>query len=386
MRRHAALALAVALLSTGALAQEATITPGPGAFLAVPVTVAKGGTNCTTATITCFNNITGFTTSGTTGTTSTNLVFSTAPSFVTPVLDVATGTSLALGGATIGSNALAVTGTINVSSTATFQSTVTAGSIFAGGSNQLGFSGRSFFSSPSNGTIILGGADVSSGAVAQTFKFQGNTASTTNGPLALIQGAGGGSSTSVGGELRLQGGLTQAAGTGGAVTIYTSPAAAGAAPALVATFAADKTTTLASALVLTSPGNDTGLTDASVCRVVSTGAVVTGTGTIGICLGTSSARYKHDIAPLGDGLASLLTLSPVSYRLNKDHGDPTKLYYGFTAEDMVKSIPALVGMDAKGLPNTADYLGLVPVLVKAVQELQAEVDELRTQRGLVALK
>ena len=45
----------------------------------------------------------------TTGTGS--LVFNTTPTLVTPILGIATGTSLALGGATIGSNALAVTGT-----------------------------------------------------------------------------------------------------------------------------------------------------------------------------------------------------------------------------------------------------------------------------------
>ena len=46
-----------------------------------PVQVATGGTNCSSATITCFNNITGFTAAGTTGTTSSNLVFSASPTF-----------------------------------------------------------------------------------------------------------------------------------------------------------------------------------------------------------------------------------------------------------------------------------------------------------------
>jgi len=46
--------------------------------------VANGGTNASTASITSFNNITGFTASGATGTTSTNLVFSTSPSVSTP--------------------------------------------------------------------------------------------------------------------------------------------------------------------------------------------------------------------------------------------------------------------------------------------------------------
>ena len=48
--------------------------------------VASGGTNATTASITSFNNITGYTASGATGTTSTNLVFSTTPTITTPVL------------------------------------------------------------------------------------------------------------------------------------------------------------------------------------------------------------------------------------------------------------------------------------------------------------
>jgi hypothetical protein len=57
--------------------------------------VANGGTNASTASITSFNNITGYTASGATGTTSTNLVFSTSPSLVTPSLGVASATSLA---------------------------------------------------------------------------------------------------------------------------------------------------------------------------------------------------------------------------------------------------------------------------------------------------
>ena len=48
--------------------------------------VANGGTNASTASITSFNNITGYTASGATGTTSTNLVFSTSPTLVTPYI------------------------------------------------------------------------------------------------------------------------------------------------------------------------------------------------------------------------------------------------------------------------------------------------------------
>lgn len=69
-----------------------TITTG--VWSGTAITVAKGGTNCTAAAIGCFNNITGFTAAGTTGTTSTNLVFSTSPTFITPVLGAASATSI----------------------------------------------------------------------------------------------------------------------------------------------------------------------------------------------------------------------------------------------------------------------------------------------------
>lgn len=52
-----------------------------GEYTAVPV--AFGGTNATSASITAFNNITGYTATGATGTTSTNLVFSTSPTITT---------------------------------------------------------------------------------------------------------------------------------------------------------------------------------------------------------------------------------------------------------------------------------------------------------------
>jgi hypothetical protein len=56
--------------------------------------IANGGTNASTASITSFNNITGYTASGATGTTSTNLVFSTSPTLVTPILGTPTSGTL----------------------------------------------------------------------------------------------------------------------------------------------------------------------------------------------------------------------------------------------------------------------------------------------------
>lgn len=85
--------------------------------------VASGGTNATTASITSFNNITGYTASGATGTTSTNLVFSTSPTFTTSMDSGVTftafagaTTSLTIGG-TGATSVVAVPGTLEQSGT-----------------------------------------------------------------------------------------------------------------------------------------------------------------------------------------------------------------------------------------------------------------------------
>lgn len=122
---------------------------------------------------------------------------------------------------------------------------------------------------------------------------------------------------------------------------------------------------------------DTAHTDATVCEDTSTHLFYSGSGTLGICLGTSSSRYKNNIAPLGEGLAAIMALQPVSYFLNPDHGDPNHKLYGFTAEQGGVVLPALMGRDAQGRPSTFDYLGVVPVLVNAIHDLEGQIAELK---------
>jgi hypothetical protein len=124
--------------------------------------VSGGGTGASTAGITAFNNITGYTASGATGTTSTNLVFSTSPTLVTPVLGAATATSI--NGLTITSS----TGTLTVTNgkTASFSNSITfAGTdsttmTFPSTSSSIGYLNIPPVGTKSSGAYSLATADV----------------------------------------------------------------------------------------------------------------------------------------------------------------------------------------------------------------------------------
>jgi hypothetical protein len=95
-------------------------------------------------------------------------------------------------------------------------------------------------------------------------------------------------------------------------------------------------------------------------------------------------RYKTGITPIQEGLGQILSLEPVNFFYKKGYGDNgAKEQYGFIAEDAVKVLPKLTGLDSEGKPNSFDYLGVVPVLVKALQEQQEEINLLQKGQPVV---
>lgn len=130
------------------------------------------------------------------------------------------------------------------------------------------------------------------------------------------------------------------------------------------------TITSAGAVLMPNLGTDAAQTDSSLCWKTSDGTLLRGTGTLGICLGTSSERFKHGIEELTDGLNRILALTPVSYIYNSSKEE--KRLYGFTAERTAREMPEVVSMNEEGQPNSVDMVGMLPFLVNAVKELWAQ--------------
>lgn len=129
---------------------------------------------------------------------------------------------------------------------------------------------------------------------------------------------------------------------------------------------------------MTAIASDAASTDSTMCLKSSDGTVLKGSGTLGICLGTSSAKFKHDIAPMGASLAEIVRLAPKNFFYNKGYGDDGKRQqYGFIAEDVVKVLPGVTSPDATGKPQSVDLLAMVPILVNAIKQLKADNDNLR---------
>jgi hypothetical protein len=91
---------------------------------------------------------------------------------------------------------------------------------------------------------------------------------------------------------------------------------------------------------------------------------------------TSDARLKEDVRSLHYGLDELLSLRPVSFRWKEDEAARTQL--GFIAQEVEAILPEAVirGAD-EAAPLSMSYTTVVPVLVKAIQEQQAEIERLR---------
>lgn len=124
---------------------------------------------------------------------------------------------------------------------------------------------------------------------------------------------------------------------------------------------------------------DTALTTVTVCKSTADNTLKIGSGVAGICLGTSAARFKQHIRDSEYGLSHVMGLKPVAFRYKEGYGTTDHDLYGFTAEQVKETMPGLVGYDTNGQPLNIDTLGMIPALVAAIQQQQAQIEAM--QRG-----
>ena len=115
---------------------------------------------------------------------------------------------------------------------------------------------------------------------------------------------------------------------------------------------------------------------------------------------SSDVRLKKDIEPIHYGLEEVLQMKPVSYNW-KNVRNPRQKSLGFIAQEMDEIVPELVlkptaeeiaelkkeadipgkkSTDGNEEPKLAlNYTELTPVLVKAIQEQQAQIENLKAQ-------
>ncbi|MFA4906276.1 MAG: tail fiber domain-containing protein [Candidatus Margulisiibacteriota bacterium] len=113
---------------------------------------------------------------------------------------------------------------------------------------------------------------------------------------------------------------------------------------------------------------------------VSQGLYVDSTGVLGYK--PSSRRYKHDIADYNFDVSRVEKLRPVKFRYNAGNNQDI----GLIAEEVSELFPELVIYDKSGRPDSVGYEKVAVVLLKAYQEKQKEIDELKARLNALEAK
>jgi len=103
----------------------------------------------------------------------------------------------------------------------------------------------------------------------------------------------------------------------------------------------------------------------------------------------SDQRFKENIRDLDDGLASVMALKPRKFDWKEGKGKDIKNDRGFIAQEFEQVFPDLIDTWKDPAPEgeepyKAVNANLIPTLVKAIQELKAELDEAKAK--IVALE
>ena len=98
----------------------------------------------------------------------------------------------------------------------------------------------------------------------------------------------------------------------------------------------------------------------------------------------SDARLKENVTPVSGALTTIGKLNPIKFSMKKDKLSQANRY-GLLAQELEQVVPEAVDTteaDFDGVENVkaVAYTELVPILIKAIQELKAEVDALKAAK------
>jgi hypothetical protein len=138
--------------------------------------------------------------------------------------------------------------------------------------------------------------------------------------------------------------------------------------------------TLTGSLTVSGIVSDATHTTATVCEDTTSQLFLFGSGTLGICLGTSGRQFKIIDGPMSAGIDELMKINLYDYHYRKGYGDSGKrLQYGAMAQDVESVIPMLAGHDGNGDTINYDSGALLFVGLRAIQQLKADNDNLHAE-------
>jgi hypothetical protein len=118
-----------------------------------------------------------------------------------------------------------------------------------------------------------------------------------------------------------------------------------------------------------------GTTDQGAYNLQCNGTGVWGAGAY---VNGSDARIKEDIAPIQSGLDVVEKLNPVTYRYKEEWSKDQSTQTGFIAQELLTALEGEVYVDGVvqqgGEYMSVAYQNIIPILTKAIQELNAKVD------------
>jgi hypothetical protein len=96
----------------------------------------------------------------------------------------------------------------------------------------------------------------------------------------------------------------------------------------------------------------------------------------------SDVRLKENIVDLQIGLDAIMALRPRQFDWKKESGNSGKNIRGFIAQEFEEIFPDLIDESINEVPEGEEPYkqirqDLIPILVKAIQEQQAQIEELR---------